>query len=180
MTTKATKDRLTSWLFEAYLINVAGLDHMLNVEGRDPRKKSKLNDPNFQSFWYASYAVLGTSLFEAVYGTYSKLANALDDDAGLDTKTGANGSLPLNPISEIVASLWGIRIAFTQSDGTLSGIINDRNRTWAEQSPGVFPSVKITDGRLGVTRQFPTQASLAFQRLRHGLDGTTAGSVSKT
>ena len=55
------------------------------------------------------------------------------------------------PLKDRMRSLWGVRIAFTHSDGDISKISSARNRAWAENARFYLNGVSLDNGRIDMS-----------------------------
>lgn len=58
---------------------------------------------------------------------------------------------PTSTLKQRAQALWGIRVAFTHSDGDLNLITNTTNNGYANDAPNHLPGVSISNDRLIIT-----------------------------
>ncbi len=76
------------------------------------------------------------------------------------------GVSPTTPLRRRLEALWGVRVAYTHSDGHLSGIDNRANRTFAEKSVELLQGVQINGDFLDVSNLNTNQALHAILEFR--------------
>lgn len=89
--------------------------------------------PDVLSAVYAMYVTWVCAVLEANVGSYKRhvIPEVERRGSGYDAET-AQG-------------LWGIRVAFTHSDGRLDKITMDENRAWAQRAARTFDSVEYDE-----------------------------------